>query len=287
MSFAENAKEYTFPRPSFFDLNPIFDCGQCFRFEKTSEENVFEGIAYDRYLRLKQEDNFITIYGADSCDFEKIWKRYFSLDSDYSLIRQDIAAHFLSDQTILSAMEYGKGIRILRQDPWETLCSFILSQNNNIPRIKKLIASLSEALGNPIPHGEKMYYSFPSAEALYDAGETRLYALKTGFRAAYLFDAAKKVRNKEFSLEELTSVDTPALLSELMKIKGVGPKVASCVALFGFGKTDAFPIDVWVKRVLAKHYPGGLDIAALGNYAGIAQQYLFYYERYSVEKAVS
>ena len=160
-----------------------------------------------------------------------------------------------------------------------------MSQNNNIPRIKKIIAALSEEYGEKFEYksgdGEsKTFYSFPTAEALARAGEEALYALRTGFRAKYIYDAARKVAEGELDLGSIAKLPTSEAAAELMKIKGVGLKVASCVLLFGFGRTEAFPVDVWVRRVLDKYYPDGLDTTALGRYAGIAQQYLFYYERY-------
>ena len=175
-------------------------------------------------------------------------------------------------------MEYGRGIRILRQDGWEALCSFIISQNNNIPRIKKIIENMSKTFGEKI--GDDLY-AFPTAKALYEAGEDKIFELKTGFRAKYIYDAAKKVANGEIDLSLIDKMPTKDALEYLMQIKGVGLKVASCALLFGFNKTDAFPVDVWVKRVLEKYYPNGLDLDNLGDYAGMIQQYLFYYERYN------
>ena len=180
------------------------------------------------------------------------------------------------------AMEYGDGIRILRQEPWEAVCSFIVSQNNNIPRIKKIIRTMSREWGEPISCGGETYYSFPSAKALADAGEEAIFALKTGFRAKYIYDAACRAANGELDFDAIFSASPEDAEELLCKIKGVGPKVAACAMLFGFGKTEAFPVDVWIKRVLAKYYPAGLDVSALGSYAGFAQQYLFYYERYQV-----
>ncbi len=274
-------KSYTFRRPEYFDLNQIFDCGQCFRFDKSNiNDNFFEGIAYGRHITLLQNEDSITIFGSDEKDFKTIWKNYFALDENYPEIRADILKKFKNDKTILSAMEKGKGIRILRQDAWETIISFIISQNNNIPRIKKIISSLSERFGEKIYVGNDVYYSFPTARSLYDAGIDEIFALKTGFRAAYIYDAAKKVVEGELDLISVSQYDTDKLIEALMKVKGIGPKVASCAALFGFGKKDSFPVDVWVKKVIEKYYPKGLDIKSLGAYSGIAQQYLFYYERY-------
>lgn len=271
-----------------FDIAQIFDCGQCFRFDPDAEGGI-SGIAFGRRIRLEQpRADTLVIYGADRGDYEQIWRRYLALDENYGAVKADIAARFAPfDKTgvIAAALERGGGIRILRQDPWEALCSFIVSQNNNIPRIKKIIAALSDAYGEKLKYktpdgGSVTYSAFPTAEALARAGEDAIYRLRTGFRAKYIYDAARRVAEGLTDLDEIAMLPTAEAAAELMKIKGVGIKVASCALLFGFGRTEAFPVDVWVKRVLDKYYPDGIDISALGDYAGIAQQYLFYYERY-------
>ncbi len=271
-----------------FDITKIFDCGQCFRFDPDAEGGI-SGIAFGRRIRLEQpRADTLVIYGADRGDYERIWRRYLALDENYGAVKADIAARFAPfDKTgvILAALERGGGIRILRQDPWEALCSFIVSQNNNIPRIKKIIAALSDAYGEKLEYktpggGSVTYSAFPTAEALARAGEDAIYRLRTGFRAKYIYDAARRVAEGSTDLDAIAKLPTVEAAAELMKIKGVGIKVASCALLFGFGRTEAFPVDVWVKRVLDKYYPDGIDISALGDYAGIAQQYLFYYERY-------
>lgn len=266
----------TIKRPDHFDLDKIFDCGQSFRFEK-GEDGFWEGVAFSRLLRIGQDEKHVYIR-SDEDDYENIWKKYLSLDADYGKINEDILAHFESD-VIKRAMEAGDGIRILRQDPWETLCSFIISQNNNIPRIKSLVSAVCRSYGEKFVSGSAEYYAFPTAAALLSAGEAGLKTLKTGFRAGYLISAAEhcgtdidlfRIRD-EYTYEQG--------LEELCRIKGVGPKVASCTLLFSLGKTGAFPVDVWIKRTIDKYFGGKLDITALGDYAGIAQQYLFYYER--------
>ena len=261
----------------FFDISQTFDCGQTFRFDRVSENTVF-GIAHKRALTLSQEDGAITL-DCTLDEFESIWRRYLALDIDYKKINSFFTSG--DDEVLKSAATYGRGIRILRQDPWEALCSFIISQNNNIPRIKKIINALSERYGDPIEKDGRVFYSFPSADALALAGTDAIFELRTGFRAKYISDAAEKVASGEIDLDSIASLPTAEALSELMKIKGVGPKVASCALLFGFDKPDAFPIDVWVKKVFAKYYPNGFDITSFGNNAGIAQQYLFYYERWN------
>ena len=260
----------------FFDIIQTFDCGQTFRFEAISE-NTVEGVAHGRLLRLTQDGSCVII-NCTLDEFEGVWKKYLSLDRDYSATNSFFTNG--DDEVLKKAAVYGKGIRILRQDPWETLCSFIISQNNNIPRIKKIISALSQSFGEPFSFEDKTYYAFPSARALADAGQERIFDLKTGFRAKYIVDAAQKVSSGELDLDRIFALPTAEAMGELVKIKGVGPKVASCALLFGFDKTDAFPVDVWVKRVFNKYYPDGFDPLSFGENAGIAQQYLFYYERW-------
>ncbi len=273
-------KSVTFPRPHNFDLDLIFDCGQSFRFVKSSDCS-YSGIAYGRVVDFIQDSDKITIVGADESDFENIWKRYLALDLDYSALRDEIISSRPDDETLKSAMEYGAGIRLLRQEKWETLCSFIISQNNNIPRIRSLVEALSREYGDKLEtYSVGEFYSFPSAKKIADAGIDKLRELKVGFRAPYIHDAATKVASGEIDLEALDALPTNELLSTLMTIKGVGLKVASCVALFAYGRLDCFPIDVWVKRVLEKYYPEGFDHTLLPNTAGLVQQYLFYYERF-------
>lgn len=273
-------KSVTFARPQNFDLDLIFDCGQSFRFAKSSDCS-YSGIAFGRAVDFIQEDDKITIVGADENDFENIWKSYLALDLDYKALRDEITSSRPDDEVLKNAMEYGKGIRLLRQEKWETLCSFIISQNNNIPRIKGLVEAISREYGDRIEtYSVGEFYSFPSAKKIADAGIDKLRELRVGFRAPYIHDAATKVASGVLDLEGLDKLPTDELLSALMSIKGVGLKVASCTALFAYGRLDCFPIDVWVKRVLDKYYPKGFDHTALPNTAGLVQQYLFYYERF-------
>lgn len=261
-----------------------FDCGQSFRFEPVSfygHKHEFGGVAFGKYVVFAQDnDAEIYVYGANQADFEKIWAPYLSLDVDYDEI-DSLISTTLKSEHMDKCIEYSRGIRILRQDRWEALCSFIISQNNNIPRIKKIISAMSKMYGEVCYFEGEMHYSFPSAKALYLAGLDGLFALKTGFRAKYIFDASRKILTGEIDLEKIYKMDFYPALEELYKIKGVGVKVASCALLFGFDKTEAFPIDVWMRRALDNHFGGEVDIKALGKSAGIAQQYLFYYEKYN------
>ena len=264
-----------------FSVFKTFDCGQCFRFDPVEDENFdhrVDGVAFGRSVSFAERDNELYIRSNEE-DFNNIWRNYLQLDVDYKAIDKKIVKSLpVSDQSHMQlAVETGCGIRILRQDPWEALCSFIVSQNNNIPRIKKIISAMSEKYGESLGS----VYTFPTAKSLFEAGEDEIFALRTGFRAKYIFDAAKKVHTGELDLNEVASAATYEEAAEmLMSVSGVGPKVAACTLLFGFGRTDAFPIDVWIKKVIEKRFPNGLDPTVFGNEAGIAQQYLFYYERY-------
>ena len=279
MTQDKNLQNTTFKieRPKNFCLSQIFDCGQCFRFDKADETgNIYEGVAFSKYLKVAQDEDNIYFYGCTKDDFEKIWKNFFDWGRKYS----DIIISFSDDETLSRAAKFSSGIRILRQDKWETLCSFIISQNNNIPRIKGIIKNMSQKFGTPFTDAfGKIHYAFPTAESLYNAGEDEIFALKTGFRAKYIYDAAKKVTTGEIDLDEISKMNLTDAAAALECIKGVGPKVAACTLLFGFSKYDAFPIDVWVKKILAKYYSERPSCHFSGEYAGIAQQYLFYYER--------
>lgn len=265
-----------------FSVFKTFDCGQCFRFDPVATGDgayEVEGVAYGRHVRFKEDGDGVTVTGSDEETFRKLWYRYLSLDTDYDEIDRAVTAALDEDgcAVMRRAAEVSAGIRILRQEPWEALCSFIISQNNNIPRIKKIISALCENFGEKTRGG----YAFPTAKALADAGEERIFALKTGFRAGYIVDAARRVASGEIDLDAVAAKETYAEAeAELLKIRGVGPKVAACALLFGFGKSEAFPVDTWMKKVAARHFPEGLDHGKFGKYAGVAQQYLFYMERY-------
>lgn len=266
-----------------FSVFRTFDCGQCFRFdpvENSSYACEFSGVALGRKISFAQnEPGELYIIGASESDFP-MWERYLSLDTDYGAINSSITAGISEDAdraVTERAVEASRGIRILRQNKWEALCSFIVSQNNNIPRIKKIIAAMCEK------YGEKRgdVYDFPKASVLFEAGEEAIFELRTGFRAKYIWDAAKNVsENPDFLSSVEVAPDYAGAESLLCGIKGVGPKVAACTLLFGFGRLDAFPVDVWIKKVLASRFSESFDYRQFGEYAGVAQQYLFYFERY-------
>ncbi len=263
---------------SNFDLSQTLDCGQCFRWTKTSD-NIYQGIAYGKILNIQQEKNNIILKNTTKEDFDNIWKSYFDLDTNYSNILKNLSnIHpFLSD-----AYNYCPGIRILNQEPWETLCSFIISQNNNIPRIKKIILKMCELFGSKIPNSENCF-SFPSAETLAQLNENDLSPIKSGFRAKYILDAANKIAKKEINLKSIKNMSIYDAEKALTKIKGVGPKVAQCTLLYGFHRLEAFPMDVWMKKIMETYFQGkSPDL--FGKYAGVAQQYLYHYSRMNAEK---
>ena len=262
-----------------FDFSDIFGCGQCFRFNQTGE-GEFEGVARGKYLEVSKKGDKI-FFETSPGDFEGVWREFFDIDRDY----KKIFAKLRGDETLRIASDFCPGIRILKQEPFECLISFIISQNNNIPRIKKIIESLCENFGEKIVCGKKVCFAFPTAEriAALDAGE--LDVIRSGFRAKYIVDAAKKVASGEIDLDSVCRMGVEEGGEYLQRIKGVGPKVASCVLLFSYNKLEAFPVDVWIKRVLAKYY-GDIDYARIfGEYAGIANAYLFYYERERGDKS--
>lgn len=259
-----------------FDLEQIFECGQAFRFnrDKTADTLRYTGVARGKYLCISQYDERVVFENTTEEEYKELWEEFFDLKRDYGAIIESI-----NDPHARKCAEYGNGIRILRQEPWETVCSFIVSQNNNIPRIKKIIETLCERFGERIDADGKTLYSFPTPKALYEAGKEAIFDCRTGFRAKYIYDAAKRFYSGEFNLAAALSLDYDGLVAMLTSIKGVGPKVAACAGLFGFAHYESFPIDVWIKRVIDKYYGDGFDVKKFGDYAGIVQQYLFYYER--------
>lgn len=263
--------------PLFFNVERTLDCGQCFRFDK-KEDGSFHGVAFGKYLHIiTLENGDIFIPSMTKKEFEERFISYFALDMDYN----SIISSFDFDKTVKDALERSQGIRVMNQDPWETLCSFIISQNNNIPRIKKIVSSLCQLFGDEIEGCEMK--SFPSAEKVYSLGVDGLAPIKSGFRAKYIISAAKSVVEGDIDFDSIRKTDYLSAKKQLMKIKGVGPKVADCVLLFSLGFTEAFPIDVWIKKVVSKYYGENFTPEYFGKYAGIAQQFLFYNERYIVQ----
>ena len=253
-----------------FILSQTLDCGQAFRWTET-EPDTWLGVAFGKALKIGFKDGIITLYDTTEEDFLNIWKGYFDLDRNYA----DILKTLSENEVLKAAGEYAGGIRILKQEPWEALCSFIISQNNNIPRIKGIVERLCQNFGEEIGDG---LYSFPSATKIAALSLEDLSVLRSGFRAKYILDAARKVASGEIVLEKLIDMPIDEARAVLVKIYGVGEKVADCTLLFGLSHIEAFPKDVWIKRAVAKLFDGVLPECAM-DYAGIAQQYIFHYAR--------
>lgn len=252
------------------DIEISVFCGQAFRWKK-NEKGFLVGTVKGKTAVIEKTEEGYFFHSCSEEEFREIWYDYFDLDTDYAEICEKISP----DESIKKAVEMYYGIRILKQEPWEALCSFIISQNNNIPRITGIIDRLCSMYGEKNEKGE---YSFPSYERLKGLTVEDLAPLRAGFRSKYILDAAEKLCNKELDLQKIYSITIDEGRNELMKIKGVGPKVAECTLLYGFSKKEAFPIDVWVKRILSELYPKGLPECIKGS-EGIAQQYLFHWRR--------
>lgn len=268
-----------------FLISQTLECGQCFRFTQIGEENYII-VAYGKILNIYCDGTDIVFKNTTEEEFNNIWYNYFDFGRNYNDIKKKISEN---DEILQKAVEYAPGIRILNQDRFECLISFIISQNNRIPMIKKVISNISKKYGRYIGSvdGEE-YYAFPNPEELIKADEAGLMECKTGFRAKYIIDAVQKVIHGEINLNA-DDMDTETLRKMLMTIKGVGPKVADCTMMFSFGRCETFPTDVWVKRIMSELYFNGREASVkeihqkaeecFGNYAGYAQQYLFNYAR--------
>ena len=255
---------------SDIDIAKTLDCGQAFRFSES--DGVWRGVAMGRALSLTQEGNKITLFDVKEEEFNSLWRGYFDLDRDYEMIKSSVS----SNEILKKATDFSDGIHILRQEPWEAVCSFIISANNNIPRIKGIISRLCENFGFKIADG---LFTFPSAERIAALTLDDLAVIKSGFRAKYILDAAQKFSSNQIDVEALYTLPIDEARNTLMTIKGIGPKVADCALLFGWGRVECFPVDVWIRRAM-DHFFGenGLPSEAV-EYAGIVQQYLFYWAR--------
>lgn len=266
-----------------FNLEHTFMCGQCFRWNEDAD-GTYTGVAYSRAVRMSTDNDSLYIYNTTEEDVNNIWLDYLDLRRDYSEIKK----LYKNDKYLSRAMEFGYGIHILNQDIFECLISFIISTQNQIPRIKKIVAELCRAYGTKCRIDSEILYAFPTPRQLEQVTAEELAFLKAGYRADYITDAVKKVISGEVNLSIIPQMDYEDAKKELMKIKGVGPKVADCVLLFSARKSEAFPVDVWVQRTMRTLY---MDESAsnkqiekkaaelFGKYAGFAQQYLFYYAR--------
>lgn len=249
-------------------------CGQAFRWKK-NDDGSFHGIVDGKITDIIQNENEIIFKNTSEKEFIELWFDYFDFDRNY----EEICQKLKSDSYLRKATQEYYGIRILHQKPWEALCSFIISQNNNIPRIMGIIDRLCETFGEKTGEND---YSFPSYESLRNVTAEELAPLRAGFRNKYIVDAVEKLCSGEISLEKIKDMPIEQAREELMKIKGVGAKVAECTLLYGFGRKEAFPIDVWVKKIMAEMYPEGLP-ECTKDIEGIAQQYLFHWRRNSPE----
>lgn len=266
-----------------FDPTHTFMCGQCFRWDMEDDAS-FTGIAFSKVVNISCKDDRVVIKNITPDEFNSQWKDYLDLGTDYNIIKNALSF----DTNVKTAMDFGWGIKILNQEIFECLISFIISTQNAIPRIKKIVAKLSQMYGKKLEFNGKAYYAFPTLCELSSVTEEDLAPLKAGYRAAYIVDAVSKIKSGEVNLDNLKNLSYDEAKKELMKIKGVGPKVADCVLLFSCGKKEAFPIDVWVKRTVQTLYLNenakekeisGFAKEHFGEFAGVAQQYLFYYAR--------
>lgn len=261
--------------PQNFSLSQTLDCGQCFRWRVSEHPDgidCYSGVVEGKYLVVSQrDDSAIVLHNTNEKEFDELWRRYFDLDRDYDALKE-----ILSRDAVLSkAIEYCGGIRVLNQPKWEAFCSFIVSQNNNIPRIKSIIERLSERFGLQV--GDSGKYSFPAPESIAEASLDELAKLGLGYRAPYISAAARAVASGALCLDAVAGMPPDDAVAELRKIKGVGEKVAKCTLLYGFGSLSTFPVDTWIKKSML-NYPGGLPDFVMPH-AGIAQIYLFHYER--------
>lgn len=274
-----------------FTLSQILECGQCFHFDKLDEE-VYEVVAFGRAVKMEQTDKVLRIYGSSMEDYEGIWKLYLDMDNDYGLIKQSVIK---ADGALKTAVDEKSGIHILNQDFFETLISFIVSQNKSIPQIKQCVKNISHRFGDEvIGYNGEAFYVFPDVQRLHDATEEELRECKVGFRAPYIKNATETVYSGAVTKEKLDELDIAQARELLMTIKGVGEKVANCVLLFGLGRREAFPVDVWMKRIMEQMYFDGKDtkkqdieafaVNKFGDLGGYAQQYLFDYARTTLFK---
>jgi len=275
------------------DFRPdhTFDNGQCFRWNSEADGS-YTGVAFGRIANIKHEGETLILNNVPPGDFEAVWKDYLDLDRDYGAIKRMLSE---KDPAMRDAVAYGGGMRILRQDKWETLVSFILSQNNNIARIKKCVEGLCAAHGRPAgTYKGRMYYAFPSPEELAKLRPGELDVCRLGYRARYIAETAGQIAaDGGKTLYGLDRAPAKEAYEYLLSLSGVGPKVANCIMLFAMGHFESFPLDVWIKRVMHRVYHIGegdakkmqeYAAAHFGVYAGIAQQYLFYYARNKIRE---
>lgn len=257
---------------SRFSARQTFTCGQCFRWTE-QPDGSYLGIVRGLPARVSDQDGALVL-SSDEQQFAQLWRGYFDCDTDYAAICDSFAV----DAFTAAAADFGRGIRILRQEPWEALCTFILSQCNNIPRITGIVDRLCTLLGEPISFEQQTLYAFPSPEQLAICTLEDLASLRAGYRTPYLIAAAQAVCSGTVDFSALSRMDTDAARREIMQLRGVGRKVADCFLLFGLHKLDAFPVDTWMKKAAA-YYSGDMKQFINSPYAGVYQQYFFFYTR--------
>ena len=285
-------QKYILKKQESFELKDIFECGQCFRWNE-EQDGSYTGVIKDAVINVKKEKDTIIFTGKSEKHIKEVIEKYFDLNKNYEQIKEQLSK---IDEHLKTSIKYGSGIRILNQDLWETIISFIISANNNIPRIKGIIERLSQKYGNEIQWNGKKYYTFPTPEQLKDVTVEQYRVLGLGFRDIRLYETTQMVINKEINLENLkNNPNTEQVRNELLKLSGVGPKVADCILLFSdLKRFDVFPIDVWVRRVMNDLYIKEKDETKVskvkieklaqekfGDLKGLAQQYLFYWRRES------
>ena len=283
-------QKYILENVNSFELKDIFDCGQCFRWNE-QKDGSYIGVFKNNVLNVKKQENRIIFEGICENNIQKIVEDYFDLKRDYEDIKNRLSK---IDDNMKTSIEYGQGIRILNQDLWETIISFIISANNNIPRIKGIIERLSKKYGNKIEYKENTYYTFPRPEQLKNVTVSEYRDLGLGFRDIRLYETTKMILEKKVDLDKLReNKNTNEVREQLLTLSGVGPKVADCILLFSdLKRLEVFPIDVWVRRVMNDLYIKQKDETKVnkkqiekiarekfGDLAGIAQQYLFYWRR--------
>ena len=265
----ERGGDYILEGLRHFDLQTILCCGQAFRWDQT-EAHTYRGVAFGLRRSITQKGDRLIFHGVSKAEFEAVWFDYFDLGRSYG----DLKEMFSRYEHLKEAVAYSPGIRVIRQEGWEAICTFILSQNNNIPRIKGLVQRLSACFGEEIPGG----YAFPTPQRLAALCPEDLAPVRCGFRAKYIIDAARAVTAGRVDVSSLYTIPVNQAMDALQVIQGVGPKVAHCALLFGFARVECLPVDVWIRRALETWFPGGLP-EEIRPVAGIAQQYLFHYAR--------
>lgn len=252
-----------------FDLALSLDCGQAFRWQEQNDGS-WSGVAGGYFLNISRDGDSLVFKDTSKKVFEDFWIKYFDLNRNYAKICETLKG----DKLLSGAVDQYYGIRILNQDSWEALCSFVISQQNNIKRIKQIVSRLCESYGNDLGNG---YFTFPTAEELACHSADDFAALGLGYRAEYIERLAKGIANGEIDIDYINSLPTDEARQELLKIRGVGVKVANCALLYGMQRYECVPVDTWINKAL-KYYPDGLPECFKG-YEGIAQQYLFHWAR--------